>query len=1006
MTKRRKLFKCALSIVFVSIVALVSVRATLAQQPPAGAPTAATDTLVEDVEIRGNRRIPRDTVLYYIQTKPGDKYSPDVAKRDLESILAQGWFDPLKTKLLADDGPKGGKVIIFQVSEYPIIRDLQYHNLKSATESDVLTRFKERRVQVSKESQFDPSKVTAARNVLRELLAEKGHPDAQVGIEVEEISATTIALIFNVEEGPRVRIKEIQFVGDSDGFSQKRLRGAMKLVKEAGLFTSFTDKDIYFKDKLQDDLERVRFFLGTKGYLQAKIGEPKIERAGEVKGGIPLPGLQKKGPGLTVTIPVEIGRRYTITDVVEKGVTLFPPGAITAVAGLKKGEIASAKALQEGVYKNVKDLYGSRGYIQASVDVQPKFTDKTAEEGDVEFTLEVDEGKQFSLRRLEFIGNSNTRDRVLRREVLINEGDPYSKQLWDYSILRLNQLGLFDEIKEKDAITRTDDRNQTVDIDLQVKEKGRQQIQLNGGVSGIGGSFFGISYSTNNLLGYGENLTFDVTAGNRQIYFLIGITEPYFLGRPISLGVQFFAQSYKFVGSGYYFGNAASYNNLVQASLFGLSSVDASTLFTQRTWGGTISSTAPLQMFTRKWPKISGFTRIGLSYSLTNTRVKDPSVNTDADPNNNIPVTYSQPAILTSRIQPTITYNTLNATIDPTRGQSLFLGFGLSGGILGGDVNTFSPTLEYKYFRPMRKKKEEHPQVLGMRFLAAHIRSFGTPIDTQSLAYIGGTPIYERFFLGGENDIRGYNVRSLSPVVPLDRYLSTRNVTAQVLDSSGNMVAAPAGSVSPSALRNLTYDAPEGACTITPSANCNVVKSTTFYSPIGGDTELLYNVEYRVPIFGPLSVAAFADVGTAFNLRSYNDQIVKTNFVNQCLVFDALGNCTTTALNPAGRIATVGELQSAPTDATGKPVGFRDVFFHGDSQTYDIAHISQKGVGGLYDRLVASLGMEVRVQVPMINVPFRLIFAYNPKARTDVNDPTVFYRERKAVVRFSIGRTF
>ena len=91
--------------------------------------------------------------------------------------------------------------------------------------------------------------------------------------------------------------------------------------------------------------------------------------------------------------------------------------------------------------------------------------------------------------------------------------------------------------------------------------------------------------------------------------------------------------------------------------------------------------------------------------------------------------------------------------------------------------------------------------------------------------------------------------------MPLDRYLSTRNVSANVLDASGNMVAAPAGSVAPSALRQLTYDAPEGACTPTPSANCNVVKSTTFYSPIGGDTELLYNVEYRIPIFGPLTVA-------------------------------------------------------------------------------------------------------------------------------------------------------
>src|SRR5206468_3113026 len=126
--------------------------------------------------------------------------------------------------------------------------------------------------------------------------------------------------------------------------------------------------------------------------------------------------------------------------------------------------------------------------------------DKTDEEGEVEVTLEVDEGKQFTLHRLEFIGNSNTRDVVMRREVLINEGDPYNKRYWDLSILRLNQLGLFEEIKEKDAITHTNTRDQTVDMDVQVKERGRQQIQLNGGVSGIGGSFFGIRYSTNNLL--------------------------------------------------------------------------------------------------------------------------------------------------------------------------------------------------------------------------------------------------------------------------------------------------------------------------------------------------------------------------------------------------------------------------------------------------------------------------------------------------------------------------
>ena len=125
-------------------------------------------------------------------------------------------------------------------------------------------------------------------------------------LEVEEISASAVALIFNISEGPRVRVKDIDFVTDRDVFSEGRLRGAMKLVKEAGIISSFTSKDIYFREKLLEDLDRVRFYLGQKGYLQAKIGEPTVEPDGQVSGGLPLPWLRKTGPGLKITIPIEV----------------------------------------------------------------------------------------------------------------------------------------------------------------------------------------------------------------------------------------------------------------------------------------------------------------------------------------------------------------------------------------------------------------------------------------------------------------------------------------------------------------------------------------------------------------------------------------------------------------------------------------------------------------------------------------------------------------------------
>jgi outer membrane protein insertion porin family len=640
------------------------------------------------------------------------------------------------------------------------------------------------------------------------------------------------------------------------------------------------------------------------------------------------------------------------------------------------------------------------------VNFIPEFIDKSDTEGEVKVTLEVDEGRQFTLRRLEFIGNTNTRDVVLRREVVLNEGDPYNKQYWDISILKLNQLGLFDEIKEKDAITRTNDRDQTVDIDVQVKEKGKQQISVNGGVSGFQGSFFGLEYSTNNLLGYGESLSLAMSGGNRQLMTSFGFNEPYLFGKPISAGIQLFAQKYQFIGSGFNFNNA---NQVLQSSFFGLSSFNADTLFTQSTVGGTVNLSAPGYVFANalfgrsRFRNFASQARFGLSYSLTATGTQDPAVNRDADPNNNVPVTFAQPRILTSRVTPSLFYNTTNASLDPTRGQSIFIGLSLAGGVLGGDVRTFAPSLEYKRFDPIFRKRTDKPHVLAMRFRADTIRTYGKIFETQSLSFIGGVPIFERFYLGGEYDIRGYNIRSISPVVASDSFLSTRNVKAKVEDPADltKRIDAPGGQVDPTVLRNFTFQAPEQGCTETldQAKGCNVLNARTFFTPIGGDTQFIYNLEYRIPIISILSVAAFADIGSVFNSRRYNDQVTSSNYLSQDVIPGGV------LLNPAGRVASQEELASAPKDDLGNAIGYRRVFLEGESRDYSILRNSQANIKFLSD-IRSSFGAEVRVQMPVINVPFRLIFAYNPQAKTDLTDPKVLFIERRTAVRFSVGRTF
>src|SRR5215204_7072341 len=245
----------------------------IAQQTP------PPQRLVESVDIIGNRRLRKDDVLYYIQTRPGDPYNVDQVQRDYQTLLSLTFFDKTATRVLTENGPRGGVNIIFEVKELPIIRDLTFEGLKSVQESDVLKAFRERRVGVSKESVYDPVKVLNARRVIKELLAAGGHPNATVEERTEEVSATSLAITFDVHEGDRVRVVDIQFEGNTV-FSDGSLRGAMKYVKEAGLITRFKSSDILDREKLEYDLRLVDNYMRSKGYLQARHGEPRVESVG------------------------------------------------------------------------------------------------------------------------------------------------------------------------------------------------------------------------------------------------------------------------------------------------------------------------------------------------------------------------------------------------------------------------------------------------------------------------------------------------------------------------------------------------------------------------------------------------------------------------------------------------------------------------------------------------------------------------------------------------------
>jgi outer membrane protein insertion porin family len=1009
---------------------------------PESAKAQQTPRLVESVEIQGNRRLRRDDILYYVQTRPGDPYNEQQVQRDYQAILALGFFDKTATRVVTEDGARGGVNIIFEVRELPIIRDLQFEGLKSVPESDVLKTFRERRVGVSKESIYDPVKVNNAKRVLKELLAAHGHPNATIDARLDEVSATSTAITFEIHEGERVRVVEIQFEGNNV-FKNGQLRGAMKYVKEAGLITRFRGQDILDREKLEVDLRAVDNYMRSKGYLQARHGEPRVEGVGPRRTGfpiLPIPFLSSVDEGLRVIVPISEGKLYRIGELKVEGNSIFSESAVRAVIGLNKGDVANGEKIGKALFEQLKKYYGGQGFIEYTAEPTPTFKEnpQNPNEGIVDFLISIEEGKQFTLRRLEFIGNTFSRDNVLRREVLVNEGDIYNENLWEYSVVKLNQLGYFDPIdKDKDAERRTNEEEATVDINLKVTERGRQQISFNGGLSGIGGSFFGLEYSTNNLFGRGEVLSFNMSAGNRQRYFQFSFTEPYIKNRPVTAGFSLFAFSQKFFGEGTFLSQNTA------AQLGALSPLDALTvneenLFTRDSYGGSLYLSAPLSEFYRK-RRFTQFSRVGASYQFSTSTVKDPKVNTSGTADQFIPVIYSQPNIITSRVTGTFTYDTRNASIDPTSGRELSAALALAG--LGGDVRTYQPTLSYTQFIPIRRKKSEHPEVFGFRIIAGSVGSFATSAkvrNANSLAFVDGVPIFERFFLGDEFTIRGYNVRSISPIAPLDIFVTSQDV---VIASNASGTPVPVPGINQS-LANIGV--------FTGATGSNVVKLPRSFTSVGADTQVLGNFEYRIPIIGrSVSLAAFADVGSAFNLRTKGDQLFSSNVLDDQPFLSTVGfipcnrpgslagiaqvslttlaacnRNTQLAMVPTvtgaaalvmrdNRLVTTQELDNAqdlhpPIDfTTGLPFGFQPVFLRGKAQTNTSVLLSQSLFAKIGD-IRSSLGMEVRVQVPVINVPFRLIFAYNPNARKDqvIDGFPFFFNEKKRVIRFSVGRTF
>ena len=857
-----------------------------AQQQPA----AHQQFVIDRIEFLGNRRVRSDTLKARIFSREGDVYNEETLRRDFQALWNTQFFEDVKLRVEDSPNRASGKIIIFDVKERPQIRRIRYDGIHSVSESDILDRFKERKVGLSVESQFDPTKIKRAEVVLKDLLGEHGRQFAKVTPQYERIaSSNAVILVFKIEEGPKVKVGKIKFTGNH-AFSDRKLIRAMRHDRPYSIPLYFWYIPVltktYDREKLSEDLEvGVRGLYRDNGYFKVSVGEPILENINTegFRMGVPLVAGRSHGKAVNITIPIEEGERYHMGTL--KIVSADPDKALSlkvdALKGafpLKQGDIFSTEKVRKALETYGK-IYGEYGFIDFTPEPD---TEIDEEKKIINLTLKFDEQKQYFVRRIDFSGNTTTRDKVIRRELMIDEGQLFNKRLWELSVLRLNQLDYFDKIEaDKAAEIKRNTKEGTVDINLKLKEKGKQSIGLQGGVSGLAGSFIGLTYQTNNFLGLGETLTFSAQFGDLSRSFLFGFTEPYLFDRPISSGFTIFSSRYKF-------------DQARQTALLTGQSVSINPQFIQNynqdSTGFTLFASYPVR-------KLS-FTRFALNYGLTRTNI---TAFNDASKLLFTQLQFRSIAgpsalngIVSSTITPTITYNTVNNPMNPTGGKSYYYSLAFSGGPLGGNVKSITNVFDWKYYHPVNKRRN----VLAFHASGAFITGYGG----------GEPPPYSRFYMGGESDIRGYDIRSISPVtfIPTASSQQFTYMCATCLNGFGQP---------------------------TPRTISVPVLGYTISFP-GGDTQAYGNVEYRIPIVGPVQAVLFFDGGTTGIFRK-----------------NAL------RLDPTG----FGSLQTQFPQAT---------TLAGLKQQLSIAP-------GTNFRPRASTGIEFVVQLPIIQAPFRIYYAYN-----------------------------
>ncbi len=686
----------------------------------------------------GTSVIEPQTYLYYIRTRPSRPsegvwvpFNEDEVLQDFQRLWSTHFLDNLWIDVKDYTFPNGtiGKIVTYNMEERERVKIVDYAGTgaKALDRSKIDDALKTAGITMQLDTFLDQGTIQKVEGVLRDMLHEKGFQAATVTHKITPMEGgpKLVHLTFEMDEGPKVKIKDVVFEGNH-AVSDGALRRQLKYNKSVWFLSFINGRGTYQESKFADDAERLVEYYNNKGYIEARIGDPKLKVLGDSSDG--------KTRWVELRIPVTEGRRYRVGTFTFAGDKVVKPDVLRPMFKVKTGDYYDAKKIRKGL-EDVRDLYGRGGYFEFTgyPDLKPRDGTEPQNAGApagttkagtkpsgppiVDVTMRFQEGKQYFVNRITFVGNLTTHDTVIRRQIRLFEGGVFNTEALKYSIRRLNQLGYFKKLEGATdvSVTKTPDTTNKVDVKLKLQEQNRNQLTFGAGVSQFEGFFGQLGFTTSNFMGRGESLSLQVQAGSLAQNYSAAFTEPFLFDRNMSGSIQVFRQDIQYLSQ-----------------------------FTQRSTGGNVGFGFPL----------ADFTRMFLNYSYQAVRVTNvnPIFLTPAALAGN---PYLQDTLLisqggartVSKVTPSIVHDTVDSPLFPTTGRRYTLSVDLAG--LGGDTNFYKPLVEGVWYL-----KQSNRTSFGFRAQASYIAAFSGTTDL---------PIFEKLFTGGEYSVRGFDIRSIGP---------------------------------------------------------------------------------------------------------------------------------------------------------------------------------------------------------------------------------------------------